>query len=458
MLVVATTTRLPALGPAFIASPAKTIPQLLAEFALAALVFTCLTFPAITLSSSLPWFRPEQLALLPIGFAYLWALLAGAARPLRWNGLMLVGLVYSLCLLLSVFYGTAVLGHEFLVRDLYEIPKALLPVAFFTFGLEVALDERSILRILNYFSAAMLLVCLYAWAQWINLPIATRLAVLYSGGEHVEGSLSHYRRVYSTMGNPNVLGQLLSWAIVAFTLAALFRVGPRLRNLLLTFACLVTLAMTGSRYGLLNTGLGLALIFFLPMPAKQRRFAVFALGAVLLPVFVVTAVTVAQRNQATIDRFQTLRDPMHADSLRDRLDNLWRDAGNEIAQSPLFGHGPAKSIFSEVFTDSEYLDILKEVGLLGFFVYLAYYLVPLRTLWRGLRAGAATFDGEVPAVLWALRFSFVMGVTALVMNIGMSTFRNQPLQGFLWLCLGIGASAGLSLERVPGLAASPQSS
>lgn len=425
-----------------------------AEVSLAWLVFACLTLPVVTISSSLPWLRPEQVALIPVLFTYTWLLLAGRARPIRANGLMLVGLIYAICLAVSILYGTVVLEHEFLVRDLYEIPKALLPVVFFTLGLEIELTEGAIRRILNYFSLAMVLVCAYGWAQWMNLGIASRLAPFYSGGEHVEGSLSHYRRVYSTMGNPNVLGQLLTWAIVGFTLAALFMVGNRVRNLLLAFACLVTLAMTGSRYGLLNTALGLGLILVLPMTREKRRFAMIALGVILIPIFAATAVTVAQHNQATMARFQTLRNPLQADSLRDRLDNLWRDAGDQIAQSPFFGHGPSKAIFSDVFTDSEYLDELKEVGVVGFIVYLVYYLYPLRQLWRGLRVGcdyAVDLEAEFPAAFWLLRLSIIMAITALVMNVGMSTFRNQPLQGFLWLWMGMGAGLARWVLAAQGL-------
>jgi O-antigen ligase len=434
--------RKPYAFPAVIEAPRRIAPYL-AHLTVAGLVFVSITAPVVTVSSALPWFRVEQLALLPIGFVYLWLLMAGIAGPVRFNALFLIGTVYSLCIVLSLLFGTFVLQHTFLYRDLYEIPKALLPVAFFTLGLEARLSETAIRRVLGFFSVAMLLVCLYAWAQWMDLGISGRLSVYYSGGEHIEGALAHYRRVYSTMGNPNLLGQLLTWAVAAFTLAALFRLGNRLYNFLLAFACLITLAMTGSRYGLLNTGLGLVLIFFLAVSVKRRRGAVLALLVVLLPIFGWITITVASSNRATLDRFQTLRNPLHTDSLRDRLDDLWRDAGNEFLQSPLFGHGPAKAIFTDVFTDSEYLDVLKEFGLLGFFAYFAYFIYPFRHLWRGLKYTRwcdPLLEIQLPATFWALRLSFIMLVTALVMNIGMSTFYNQLLQGFFWIWMGIGVS------------------
>lgn len=413
------------------------------------LLFVAVLAPVITISSGLPWFRAEQLALVPMGLVYLWFLLAGVARPVRHNGLFLIGVIYCGFILVSLFVGTAILGHTFLYRDLYEIPKALLPVVFFTVGLEAPLSETAMRRLLTFFSISVVPVCLYAWTQWMNLGISRLLNQLYSGGAHDEGALAHYRRVFSTMGNPNILGQLLTWAIAAFTLALLLRVGSRVLNLLLVLASLVTLAMTGSRYGLLNTGLVVMLIFCLSFSDRRRRRTLVALLIVLLPVFVGITFVVARSNQATLDRFQTLRDPLHTDSLSGRLEDLWPDADKEFLSSPLFGHGPNKAAFSDIVTDSEYLDVLKEFGILGFLAYSAYYIYALRHLWRGLKIKSMCdhrMESRLPVNSWALQFSFIMLVTALVMNVGMSTFYSAPLQGFFWLWMGIGASAGRAID------------
>jgi O-antigen ligase len=214
--------------------------------------------------------------------------------------------------------------------------------------------------------------------------------------------------------------------------------------------------MTGSRYGLLNTGLALVVIFLLSVSIKRRSGALLTLFLVLLPTFGWITISVANRNRATRDRFQTLRNPLDTDSFRGRFDDLWRDAAKEFVESPIFGHGPAKAMFSDIVTDSEYLDVLKEFGLIGFFAYLAYYIYPFRRLWRGLKhAGRSdpVLDIQRPAGLWVLRFSFIMLITALVMNIGMSTFYNQPLQGFFWLWMGIGVSAARSDSQIDQLQA-----
>lgn len=423
----------------------------LAQSSLIAMVCLSVTAPVITVSSALPWFRIEQLALPAIVLSYLWLLLVGEARPVRPNWMFLIGVVYAICVSVSLLYGWVFLGHTVIVRDLYEIPKVFFPVVFFMLGLETDLTESSLRKLLGYFSLAMILVCLYAWAQWMDIGVSHTLANFYSGGAHDEGSLSHYRRVYSTMGNPNVLGQLMTWAIAGFTLAALLGVGNRLLNLVMTLACLVTLAMTGSRYGLLDTGAALGLLILLPSIFRGRRRASLALLLVLLPLFAGVVLFVAKSNRATGDRLQTLRNPLTTDSLSDRVNDLWRDAGEEFIESPFLGHGPAKTIFSGIFTDSEYLDVLKEFGGIGFLVYLAYYVYPARVLWKGLRRTAKSepeLESRIPATFWALHLSFIMTITALIMNIGMSSFYNLPLQGFLWMWMGIGAAAARSLARV----------
>lgn len=420
----------------------------LAHLAVAGIIFVSITAPVVTISSGLPWFRVEQLALLPIGAIYFWFLMAGLARPVRFHALFLIAGIYSGCILLSLVFGTFVLGHPFLLRDLYEIPKVFLPAAFFTLGLEARLSETAIRRVLGFFSVAIFLACLYGWTQWIDLGVSRLLNPFYSGGAHDEGALAHYRRIYSTMGNPNFFGQLLTWAIAAFTLAVLLRVGNRLQNLLLLSACLVTLAMTGSRYGWLDTGLVLVLIVSLSASRKYRRRRLLVLLAGLLPIFAFITFAVASSNQATLDRLQTLRNPLTTDSLSGRLETLWPDAEREFFSSPFFGHGPAKAIFSDIYTDSEYLNVLKQFGLLGFLVYFIYSIYPLRGLWRGLKCARRCnvhLEFRLPGTFWALQLSFVMLITSLVMNIGMGTFYNLALQGFFWLWMGIGVGAARTI-------------
>ena len=431
-------------------NPRWGLAQSLSRICVFSLVGLSLLAPPVTLSAALPWVKAEQL-LLPFIFAmYLWLLLAGYVRLIRFNSMFVIAAVYSLCVLVSIAYGSTILGQTVISRDFYEIPKLWLPVLFFTVGYEAELTELSLRRLLKFFSVAILFVCFYAWTQWAGLGISFFLDRYYSGGLHIDVGLQRYRRVFATMGNPNVLGQLMTWSIVAFTLAALSRVGNRLKNIAVIFACVVTLAMTGSRYGLITTSLGFALIFLVPSPSTKKRLAHIGLLLLLASALGWTDATIANSNRSTAQRIESLKNPLQADSLRKRLDFLWRDAGNDFAQSPLFGHGPAKTIFTGVFTDSEYLDVLKEFGLIGFLSYICYFLFPLSRTWKALRAAKRNgphVQEDLPATLLVLRLSCVMAITALVMNIGESTFYNQILQGFLWLWLGLGVHCAKIIRR-----------
>jgi O-antigen ligase len=104
-----------------------------------------------------------------------------------------------------------------------------------------------------------------------------------------------------------------------------------------------------------------------------------------LPTFVWTYQTVATSNRRTLERYETLKNPLQADSLRKRLDDLWLEAWSDFKTSPVVGHGPGKAFFiwHERFIDSEYLNVLREKGIVGFVVFLAYYLYPLYLIRKG---------------------------------------------------------------------------
>jgi O-antigen ligase len=397
------------------------------------------------------WVKLDQLMLPAIILVFLWLMMVGLAQPIRFNGLFLVALAFTICIAMSMLYGTQVIGHPLLSRDFFELVKPLFPLLFFTLAYQADFSENSIRTAVKLLCPAVLLICLYAFGQWFNLPFTAYLQPYYSGGLHDDGGLSHYRRVYSTLSNPNFLAMLMTWVIGGFTLAILSRVGSRFWNLVVVAAALVTLTMTGSRYGIINTVLALLLIFVLPAPTesvkRSRRMFLF----IGLPVMVTAILLVSMSNRATFSRFQQLGNPLQENSLRMRLDDLWKDAANQFLESPVLGHGPAKIIFSNVYTDSEYLQILKQYGVVGLIPYLGYFLVPLSLIWQGLKAISASrnpLDKEQIATYWAVGFSFILIVTSMFMNIGMGTYYNFSLAAFLWTWMGIGASSAKRIAAV----------
>lgn len=148
---------------------------------------------------------------------------------------------------------------------------------------------------------------------------------------------------------------------------------------------------------------------------------------------------------------------MREGSLRKRLDTLWLDALEQFLQSPVFGHGPARIMFSEIYTDSEYLQILKQFGLVGLIPYLCYFLVPLVMIWRGIKAisrAGPLLEQEWRGTYWALCVGFLIAVTCLVMNIGMGTYYDTSLVAFTWMWMGIGASCGNRVSKLGEVRAS----
>jgi O-antigen ligase len=424
--------------------------QTMAQIGVFTLMLAALLMPAIKVRDDLPYLKAEQVLLPFVFLIHGWLMLAGYVKRIRFNGLLLIGMFYCLSILLSMWFGAEVLHHQVLSRDFYEIPKAVLPIVFFTIGYEAELSNASLRNLMTILVFAVLLICLYAWAQFLHLPFTQWLDPYYSAGSPAEMALNSSGRVFSTMGNPNVLSELMTWSFVAFTMAMLHRVGSPIRNMAMAFACLITIVMTGSRYGLLTASLGILLIFGISWGQSRQRVARLSLLLVLLPIFAWTFVAVASTNQITLQRFETLKHPLEADSVRGRLDSLWLDAADEIAKSPVVGHGPAKTMFTGIITDSEYLDVLKEFGVVGFLLYLSYFFFPMSLMWKGLRAArlaGPSVEDAAPATLLTLRLAFVMSSVALVMNLGMSTFYNLLLQGYLWLWMGLGARSAQSISE-----------
>ncbi|MGA8220497.1 MAG: O-antigen ligase family protein [Candidatus Acidiferrales bacterium] len=421
------------------------LPKRLGELCVISLLFLSITCPPIPVTSELS-IKVEHVLVLFIVAVYGWLLLAGLAKMFRFNGFFIVGAIYTVAVSISIWYGSAILNHSSLLRDYYEIPKLWLPIAFFTLAYESELSEASLRRLLKYIAAAVLLVCLYGWAQFLNLGFTHTLNTYYSGGAHHDRSLEILRRVYSTMGNPNVLGELMAWMLMVYIMAFLFKVGNRFLNVAVALSCLATIVMTASRYALLMALLAFGLILALATTALKKRAAQIALLVlILVPIFVATFLAIELKNQSTMQRFDALKHPLEVESLRERMDKIWVEAVYYYELSPWVGHGPAKALFIDVWDDCEYLGILKRYGTVGFFPYIAYYLFPMFLIWKGLRAAhqraGPLMEDRIPATYMAMRMGFAMTVMALVMNIGMSTFSNDELQAFLWLWLGLAARA-----------------
>jgi O-antigen ligase len=423
--------------------PRAKMAKVLGEAGLILILCVAVLAPALTLNPNWPQVRTETMMIVLYAMAYAALHFTGLAKPVRFHAFYIIGALFSLSVGFSLVYGTMILNHPLSYRDYFEIPKCWLPVFFFTIAYEAELTERGLNRALNYFALAVTLVCLFGLAQYLNLGIAARLTPLYTDMGHNYNALLRYGRIFSTMGNPNALGQLMSWCMSVYVLAFLFGVGSRARNLCISAMCVSTVALTSSRYGLLACAGGLLIAMALGCFARRRGLRLigllFLLG-VLIPVF-----GEAQRSSYWAShRFEQLRNPLQVDSLRGRLDFLWIEAGDYILSSPWVGHGPAKTVFENMYTDSEYLDILKYYGIIGFLCYLAYFFWPLLEMWRGLKTLRflnPELEERLGANLLVLRAGFAIFCLTLFMNLGEFTFYNLALLGFIWLWAGLAVRA-----------------
>jgi O-antigen ligase len=423
--------------------PRTRMAQALGEAGLVLILCVAVLAPALTLNANWPQVRTETMLIVVYAIGYAALQFMGLAKPMRFHAFYIIGALFSLSVGFSLSYGTMILHHPLSYRDYFELPKCWLPVLFFAIAYEVELTESGLNRALNYFAIAVGLVCLFGWAQFLHLGIAARLTPLYTDLGHNYNVLLRYGRIFSTMGNPNSLGQLMSWCMSIYVLAFLFGVGSRARNLCVSAMCVVTVALTSSRYGLLACGGGLLIALGLGMFSRRRGLKLVALlflVGVLVPVFG----EAQQSSYWASHRFEQLRNPLQVDSLRGRLDFLWIEAGDYFLSSPWVGHGPAKTVFESVYTDSEYLDILKYYGLVGFLCYLAYFFWPLLEMSRGLRAMGfltAELEDRLKANLLVLRAGFAIFCLALFMNAGEFTFYNLQLLAFVWLWAGLAVRA-----------------
>src|SRR5262245_38826097 len=164
--------------------------QSLAQAAVIWLVVLSIFAPPAIMWDPNGFYLKWEVALLPVIFlVYAWLFLTGFVRGIQFNGMFIVGVIYSIAVALSIWYGSVLLGQTAVLRDFYEFPKLWLPVAFFTLAYEARLSEVALRRLVGFFAAAVVLVCLYAWGQWSGLGFANWLDSIYVAPEHTQAGL-----------------------------------------------------------------------------------------------------------------------------------------------------------------------------------------------------------------------------------------------------------------------------
>ncbi|MEM9151712.1 MAG: IctB family putative bicarbonate transporter, partial [Cyanobacteria bacterium P01_F01_bin.3] len=244
---------------------------------------------------------------------------------------------------------------------------------------------RSVLMTVYLLSA--LFVTVYGMRQylWGAEALATWVDPTSSSANQV--------RVYSYLGNPNLLAGYLLPAIPLGIGAALSWKGwlPKILAAGMTMLNLVCLYGTGSRGGWIGAAmaifsLGVMLLYWiLPKLPKAWRLSVFPLffGSIVTVIALGLLLSSAFRDRA-LSVFAG-----RADSSNNFRINVWDAVIDMIRDRPLLGIGPGNAAFNLVYplyqrpnysalgAYSIYLEMMVEVGLIGFTIFLWFLMTLL---------------------------------------------------------------------------------
>lgn len=216
-----------------------------------------------------------------------------------------------------------------------------------------------------------------------------------------ESSLAGTTRVYSFLGNPNLLAAYLLPA-VTFSGAAIFvwkRWTAKLLALLLTVTNAACLVLTFSRGGWIGfvvmSFVGMMLLvhwFSVHLPRLWRRLA--------LPIVLGVSAAVVVLAVATVEPLRDRVGSMFVgreDSSNNYRINVWSGVIKMIRDRPIIGIGPGNSAFNRVYPRyqrtgysalsaySIFLEVLVETGIIGLTCFLWLLLVTFNQGWVQLQ-------------------------------------------------------------------------
>jgi putative inorganic carbon (HCO3(-)) transporter len=337
-----------------------------------------------------PFMPSGMIGMLLMAGAGLWLLwtLAGE-RQGRWSPIHLLVLSYwgiaLLATVLSPVPRAAVVG----------LGKLSLYVLFFALAERVMRDERWRSRLLTVYLLTALGVSVEAIRQWLfgAEPLAT--------WTDPESALANVTRVYSFLGNPNLLaGYLLPSVPLSAAAIAVWRgTLPRVLAVVMLGMNTASLILTFSRGGWLGlatatiVGVGLLGFWYLPqLPYRWRRWGVPLLLGLLVATLVGSVVSVPALRERAGSIFAA-----RGDSSNNFRINVWMGVQQMIQARPWLGIGPGNVAFNQIYplyqvnvrftalsAYSIFLELLVEVGVIGFGVFLWLLLLVGDRAWRCL--------------------------------------------------------------------------
>jgi len=385
----------------------------------------------VTLIVLLPFLENAQTGVLSLAVTLLWLML-WLSEPLPEHPIFLP---------LGVYWAVAIVAT--LVSPVRSAALDGLIKLTLYFGVFMALFRamragwRDIL--LGAHLSAVLLVCGYGIHQW--LLGAQELATWTDPTSELAG----ITRVYSFLGNPNLLAGYLLPAIPLSVVAI-----PQWRSLgvkalssLVTITAVICVLQTYSRGALLGLlgmaiALVLLLIFWWGRKLPQWALPTFWISTTLALLGGILVIPTVRSRVFSI--FLGSGDSSNAFRL-----NVWRAVLQMIQARPILGIGPGNRAFNQVYplyqradysalgTYSVPLEITVETGVVGLAVYLWLLVTLIKTGWHNLLALRQQRDSQG---LWIIAsFSAIAGM--MTHGLFDTVWFRPQVQILWWLCLAI---------------------
>ncbi|NJL21418.1 MAG: putative bicarbonate transporter, IctB family, partial [Leptolyngbyaceae cyanobacterium SM1_3_5] len=274
-----------------------------------------------------------------------------------------------------------------------------------------------------------------------------------------ESTLAGTTRVYSFLGNPNLLAAYLLPAVV-FSGAAVFawkRWTAKAMALLLTVtnaACLVLTFSRGGWIGFVVASFAAMVLlvhwFSVYLPRLWRRLAMPIVLGVSASVIVLAVATVEPLRDRVGSMFVG-----REDSSNNYRINVWSGVIEMIRDRPIIGIGPGNSAFNKIYPRyqrtgfsalsaySILLEVLVETGIIGFTCFLWLLLVAFNQGWVQLQRLRSTRNASGFWLMAAIATMFGMLAHGLVDTVW---YRPQ-VSTLWWLMVGLIASFYQPLVR-----------
>jgi putative inorganic carbon (HCO3(-)) transporter len=381
-----------------------------------------------------PFVATNYIGLLELGGVGIWLLLTlsdDAPQPQK------ISPIHSLLALYWVWAGIATILSPVKREALNGLIEITLYLGVFV------LVERTVrsVRWRNWLIAVYLFtaffVTLYGLRQWFFGADALATWV------DPDSSLANTTRVYSYLGNPNLLAAYLLPA-VPFSLSAIFawpHWGPKLLAIVMFLANTICLVLTFSRGGWMALIIALALAgllllyWLLPQfPKFWQRWAFPILlggGTAFLAIAIILVEPVRER---VLSVFAS-----RGDSSNNFRINVWDAVKEMIRDRPLTGIGPGHDAFNKIYplyqrpkfsalsAYSIYLEHLVEFGLFGFACFMGLLVALFQQGWvniQRLRQQRSTQG------LWLI--ASVAGIGGLLIHGTVDTVWYRPQVFTLW--------------------------